>query len=149
MAAPQNMKLAKDCRAYIGTTSTATADEDFLKIVNENELAVNWSTDTQELDTKEDGKISVSGTESYEFTFTANRAFLDETYALLVKAKNKSWPYQIRDSANKMYTGNFILTGRETSAGAVGVQSIAYTLKNSGKITEYDEAGVAIVEDGE
>jgi hypothetical protein len=144
--ATENLKLGKNCRVYIGNTANPADDTEYALIENENELSISYSVDAQEIDTKSAGKISLPGTESYELTFTTNAALNDTTtYALLQAAKNKSWPYQVREGENKMFSGNFVLTGIETSAGAVGVREGSYTLKNSGTVTEYDpETGTAI-----
>jgi hypothetical protein len=138
--ATQNLKLGKECRVYIGKTLAATADADFELVENENELTVSYSVDAQEIDTKSQGKVSLPGTESWELTFTTNAALTDAAALLLAKARNKSWPYQVREGANKWFAGLFLLTGVEHTAGAVGVREGSYTLSNSGVVTEYDPA---------
>jgi hypothetical protein len=138
--------LNKNVRAYIGKTAAASAIADFEKIVNENDLGMNWSSDTQEIDTKEAGKITTEGTESYEFTFTVNHAFVDASTPLLQRAKNRTWPYQVRNGENLLYSGQFIINAVDAAAGATSVYEVTYTLKNAGPVTEYDlETGEAIV----
>lgn len=136
--ATENLKLGKECRVYIGKTSTATEDVDFELVENENEMTLSFNVDAQEIDTKSQGKVSLPGTESWELTFTTNAALTDAAANLLAWARNKSWPYQIREGANKWFEGRFLLTGLEHSAGAVGVREGSYTLSNSGTVTEYD-----------
>lgn len=140
MAATENLRLGKEVRVYIGKTSTATADTDFVKVVNENEVTMSYAVDEQEISTKENGKVSLPGDESYEFKFTVNLALDDISLPYLNAAKNKSWPYQIRYGANKWYSGRFILTGVENKATSQGVIEGSYTLKNSGPVNEYDPA---------
>jgi hypothetical protein len=136
--ATENLQLAKAARVYIGKTTSATLDADFEKIINENELTMTYSVDAQEIATKEAGKITIEGDESYEFKFTVNLAFTDPATALLAGAKNKSWPYQVRNGDNVWYSGRFTLTGVESKAGTQGVIEGSYTLKNSGAVTEND-----------
>jgi len=136
--ATENLKLGKDCRVYIGKNSTATEDTDFVLVENENELTLSYSVDAQQIDTKSQGKVSLPGTESWEFSFTTNAALTDAAANLLAWARNKSWPYQIREGENKWYAGRFLLTGVEHGAQAVGVRESSFTLSNSGTITEYD-----------
>ncbi|WP_188063739.1 phage tail tube protein [Sphingobium sp. KCTC 72723] len=139
--------LNKNVRAYIGKTAAASATADFEKVVNENELSMAWSSDTQEIDTKEGGKITTEGTESYEFSFTVNHAFTDASTPLLQRAKNKAWPYQVRNGDKLLYSGQFIINSVEAGAAATSVFEVSYTLKNAGPVTEYDlETGEAITE---
>jgi hypothetical protein len=149
--ATENIKLGSKCRVYIGKTQNADgagALTLFELIENENEFTLSYSVDAQEIDTKSAGKISMPGTESWELTFTTNAALTDASYALLQKARNKSWSYLIvEDGTRKLFSGQFLMTGVETTAGAVGVREGSYTLSNSGAVTEYDEAGVALTND--
>jgi hypothetical protein len=148
MSATENLQLGKGVRVNIGKTSTSafTSLSNFEKVVNENEVTMSWKADDQELSTKENGKISTPGDETYEFKFTANLALTDPSYKLLRAAKNKSWPYVITSEGNKYYEGNFILTGVEDKASTQGVIEVSYTLKNSGPVTEYDPSdGTAII----
>lgn len=138
MAATENLKLGKEVRVYIGKTASATADIDFVKVVNENEVTISYGVDEQDVSTKENGKVSLPGDESYEFKFTVNLALTDTSLQYLAAAKNKSWPYQIKSGAKVWYEGRFILTGVENKASSQGVVEGSYTLKNSGPITEND-----------
>ncbi|MEV4934144.1 phage tail tube protein [Sphingobium sp. LSP13-1-1.1] len=138
MAATENLKLGKEVRVYIGKTASATSDIDFVKIVNENEVTMSYSVDEQDVSTKENGKVSLPGDESYEFKFTLNLALTDPSLQYLAAAKNKSWPYKVKSGANDWYEGRFILTGVENKAGSQGVIEGSYTLKNSGPVTEND-----------
>ncbi len=145
--ATENIKLGSKCRVYIGKTTGATADADFELIENENEFTLSYSVDAQEIDTKSAGKVSMPGTESWELTFTTNAALTDAAVSLLLGARNKSWPYQIREEATKLYGGNFLMTGVELTAGAVGVREGSYTLRNTSSVTIYDPATGLPLED--
>ncbi len=144
--ATENIKLGSKCRVYIGKTQTAdpsavdalTAGYELIE--NENEFTLSYSVDAQEIDTKSAGKISMPGTESWELTFTTNAALTDAADALLRGARNKSWPYLIvEDGTTKLFSGNFLMTGVEITAGATGVREGSYTLSNSGEVTQYDD----------
>lgn len=138
MAATENLKLGKLVRVEIGKTSTASTDADFQRIINENEVTMSYGADDQQISTKENGKVSTPGDETYEFKFTVNLALADPSLRYLAAAKNKSWPYRITSDDNVWYSGRFILTGVENKAGSVGVVEGSYTLKNSGPVTEND-----------
>lgn len=138
--ATESLKLSKACRVYIGKAANSTDDKDFVLVENENELTLAYSVDAQEISTKSVGKVSLPGDETYGLSFTTNAVLADEAALLLARARNKSWPYQIREGANKWFAGKFLLTSIEHSAGAVGVREGSYKLNNSGAITEYDPA---------
>lgn len=138
--ATESLKLGKACRVYIGKTAAATADADFELVENENELTLSYSVDAQEVSTKSEGKVSLPGDETYELTFTTNAALADAAALLLARARNKSWPYQIREDGKRWFAGKFLLTGIEHTASAVGVREGSYTLTNSGRVIEYDPA---------
>lgn len=146
--ATENIKLGSKCRVYIGKTATAAPTDltDFELIENENEFTLSYSVDAQEIDTKSAGKVSMPGTESWELTFTTNAALTDAATNLLLQARNKSWSYVIvEDGTTKLYSGNFLMTGVELTAGAVGVREGSYTLRNTSNVTIYDPAtGVAL-----
>ncbi|GFE72373.1 hypothetical protein [Novosphingobium sp. TCA1] len=144
--ATENIKLGSKCRVYIGKTQTADPEaadaitNGFELIENENEFTLSYSVDAQEIDTKSAGKISMPGTESWELTFTTNAALTDAADTLLRQARNKSWSYLIvEDGTKKLFSGNFLMTGVEITAGATGVREGSYTLSNSGEVTQYDE----------
>lgn len=148
--ATENIKLGKNTRVMIGKTQTADPAliENFELIENENEFTLSYSVDAQEIDTKSAGKISMPGSESWELSFTTNAALTDAAANLVTRARNKSWSYLIvEDGTKKLFSGRFLMTGVETTAGAVGVREGSYTLSNSGAVTEYDEAGVAITDE--
>jgi len=138
--ATESLKLGKACRVFIGKTADASTDAAFILVENENELTLSYSVDAQEVSTKSVGKVSLPGDETYELTFTTNAALADAAALLLARARNKSWPYQIREGDKKWFVGKFLLTGIEHTAGAVGVREGSYTLTNSGPVTEYDPA---------
>jgi len=142
--ATENIKLGSKCRVMIGKTATAEITSDlanFELIENENEFTLSYSVDAQEIDTKSAGKISMPGTESWELTFTTNAALTDAAASLLLSARNKSWAYVIvEDGTTKLYSGNFLMTGVELTAGAVGVREGSYTLRNTSAVTIYDPA---------
>lgn len=146
--ATENIKLGSKCRVMIGKTATAnpTTLADFELIENENEFTLTYSVDAQEVDTKSAGKVSMPGTESWELTFTTNAALTDAATNLLLQARNKSWSYVIvEDGTTKLYSGNFLMTGVELTAGAVGVREGSYTLSNTSNVTVYDpETGTAL-----
>lgn len=144
--ATENIKLGYKCRVYIGKLQTADPEAvdaltaGYELIENENEFTLSYSVDAQEIDTKSAGKISMPGTESWELTFTTNAALTDAADALLRGARNKSWPYLIvEDGTTKLFSGNFLMTGVEITAGATGVREGSYTLSNSGEVTQYDD----------
>lgn len=149
--ATQNIKLGKNCRVHIGKTPTADPTDltNFELVENENEWSLSYSVDAQEIDTKSEGKISMPGTESWEFTFTTNAALTDAAEKLLKTARNKSWSYVIvEDGTKKLFSGMFLMTGVEHGAQAVGVREASYTLKNSSAVTEYDpDTGLPITDE--
>ena len=144
--ATENIKLGSKCRVMIGKTATAAITTDLVNfelIENENEFTLSYSVDSQEIDTKSAGKVTMPGTESWELTFTTNAALTDAAATLLLKARNKSWSYVIvEDGTTKLYSGNFLMTGVELTAGAVGVREGSYTLSNTSAVTIYDPATV-------
>lgn len=136
--ATENLKLGKETRVYIGKSAAATAVADFELVENENEVTCSYKADVQQISTKSAGKLTTPGDESWEIKFTTNEALSDKAASYLRKAKNKSWPYQVRDGSDVWLAGNFILTDAERKSGSVGVNEGSYTLQNSGTIIEHD-----------
>lgn len=149
MALTEKFMLGKEVRLYVAKTQTPANDADYDLVENENEIELKWSVDDEEIATKSAGKVSTDGLESYEMTFTVNEVFEDAGFKSLYNAKNKSWPYQLREgvgAAQKVWIeGSFRLTELSGTAGASGVREYSGTLKKSGVVTDNGDAPRALV----
>ncbi|MBX9753901.1 MAG: phage tail protein [Pseudomonadaceae bacterium] len=137
-----NTKLARTHRLYIGNTATPVDDIAFTPVTNENEIQFKYTADFEEVTTKESGgnKVALSGSESYELTFTANQVYTDPGLVLARASRNKHWKWQIRDCSGvdeKVWIeGTFILTGLDDKMSATSVIETSGTLKSAGEVIE-------------
>lgn len=136
--AVQDRKLGKNLRLFIGNTALPVSDTTYTAVINENEIEVSYKADVEEISTKEAGKLSFPGDESFEMKFEAAEVFTDPGFVLVEGAKNTPWKFQIRDVSGTdtvWLEGEFIVSDMEYKAGTQGVRTVSVTLKNSNTVT--------------
>lgn len=145
--AANDIKLGSNFRLFVGTAADADADNLFNLVENENDLTLSIKVDSDKVNTKSGGKVTVAGDVEYSVKATINEIYVDTGLSHLIGALNKAWPYQIRDVVNdKVWVeGTFVLTDIEYKSGSKGVREIGVTLEAGGAVTVDNTGGRAVV----
>jgi len=145
---PLNTKLGREFRLYVAKTApktdgTKTADADFVRVTNENDLGYKATVATTDVNMKEnDGQVAtLTGSTSYEITTEAARVYTDAGLPLVVGSLGKNWEYQIRyvksgEAETVFLEGIFLNTEADHQFAADGASTISLTLKGAGAVTE-------------
>lgn len=146
MATELNTKLGRDLRLYVGKTAAATADADFTRVTNENDVKFKITAATTDLNMKENGGqvATTKGAKSYEISAELARVYNDLGGAALAANVGEDYPVQLRqvtydengdvDEELVALEGKFIITDAEFGAPVDGAQTITFTLKGAGNV---------------
>ena len=148
MALTRSYKAGAGTRLYIGNTATTalTADADYKYVANETSLTVSFDADENSAVMKgEPGtqphRAVETGLDTCEFSLEGEERYTDAGFVLLRTARNKVWPYQVREiddaGVEKVIVqvlGN--ASQLEFTAGAEGTRAFSVTINSAGPISE-------------
>lgn len=137
-------------RLYIGATQTtalgdATADATFKYIANETSLEVQFDAEENSavmkgLPGSKPHRAVDTGLETVELTLEGEVRYADAGFALVKQARNKVWPYQVREfvDGEEVVILEFMGIARQIqySNPAEGVQTFSVPVLSAGVITE-------------
>ena len=148
MALPRSYKAGAGTRLYIGkTASTAlTADADFDYVANETSLSISWDAEENSAVMKgEPGnkphRAIDEGLESCELSLEGEERYVDAGFATLKTARNKVWPYQVRefdDAGVETVIIAMLGHARQVNyeAGAENARTFSVTIPSAGPVDE-------------